>query len=138
MLVWSPLNGGWLTGKYRRGAPVPEGSRAASGNPFVRADDERKLDATESLAGIAEMAGLSLMQMSLAWTLEHPGVTSVLLGARTGEQLVQLLSAEGVVLGEDVLDAIDTVVQPGDYVDPRNAGWVSPALAKECRRTPRG
>ena len=64
MLVWSPLNGGWLTGKYRRGAPVPEGSRAASGNPFVRADDERKLDATESLAGIAEMAGLSLMQMS--------------------------------------------------------------------------
>jgi aryl-alcohol dehydrogenase-like predicted oxidoreductase len=84
------------------------------------------------------MAGLSLMQMSLAWTLEHPGVTSVLLGARTGEQLVQLLSAEGVVLGEDVLDAIDTVVQPGDYVDPRNAGWVSPALAKECRRTPRG
>lgn len=138
MLVWSPLNGGWLTGKYRRGAPPPEGSRAASGNPFVRADDERKLAATEALAAIAEKAGLTLMQMSLAWALEHPGVTSVLLGPRTGEQLEQLLSADAIVLDEETLDAIDSVVAPGDNVDPRNAGWVPPALATEHRRTPRG
>jgi aryl-alcohol dehydrogenase (NADP+) len=137
LLAWSPLNGGWLTGKYRRGAPVPAGSRAASGNPFVRADDDRKLDATEALAGIAGKAGLSLMQMSLAWTLEHPGVTSVLLGPRTGEQLGQLLSAQRVTLGEDVLDAIDGVVPPGVDVDPRNSAWISPALAKDHRRTPR-
>lgn len=137
VLVWSPLNGGWLTGKYQRGVAAPQGSRAASGNPFVRADDERKLDATEALSAVASGAGLSLMQMSLAWTLEHPGVTSVLLGPRTGEQLGELLSAEGIVLGDDVLDAIDSIVPPGDNVDPRNAGWVSPSLAKEHRRTPR-
>ncbi|MAS04913.1 MAG: aldo/keto reductase [Ahrensia sp.] len=138
MLVWSPLNGGWLTGKYRRGAPPPEGSRAASGNPFVRADDEPKLDATEALAAIADKAGLTLMQMSLAWAREHPGVTSVLLGPRTGEQLEQLLTADGVVLDEETLDAIDGVVAPGDNVDPRNSGWFPPSLAKEYRRTARG
>ena len=73
VLVWSPLNGGWLTGKYRRGQPVPPDSRAGSGNPFVRADDAAKLDRVEQLAKIAEGAGLTLSQMSLAWTLEHPG-----------------------------------------------------------------
>lgn len=138
VLAWSPLNGGWLTGKYQRGVAPPEGSRAASGNPFVRADDERKLAATEALAAIAGKAGLSLMQMSLAWTLEHPGVTSVLLGPRTADQLDQLLAADGIVLDEETLDAIDAVVAPGDNVDPRNAGWVPPALAKEHRRAPRG
>ncbi|MFZ2100062.1 MAG: aldo/keto reductase [Oricola sp.] len=138
VLAWSPLNGGWLTGKYRRGAPAPEGSRAASGNPFVRADDERKLDATEALAAIAEEANLTLTQMSLAWALEHPGVASVLLGPRTEQQFDQLMTADGIVLGEDVLDAIDAVVAPGENVDPRNAGWVPPALAKEHRRALRG
>lgn len=135
-LVWSPLNGGWLTGKYRRGEPAPVGSRAASGNPFVRADDERKLERVEALAGLAADAGLSLAQMSLAWTLEHPGVSSVLLGPRTQGQLTQLLEADSVVLPGDLLDAIDAVVAPGVNVDPRNAGWVSPGLQREQRRSP--
>lgn len=133
-LVWSPLNGGWLTGKYRRGKPVPGDSRAASGNPFVRADDERKLDRVEALAGLADAAGLGLAQMSLAWTLEHPGVSSVLLGPRTPGQLARLLEADGISLGPDLLDAIDEVVAPGVNVDPRNAGWVSPGLQPGQRR----
>lgn len=133
-LVWSPLNGGWLTGKYRRGEPAPDGSRAASGNPFVRADDERKLTCVEALAPLAAAAGLSLSQMSLAWTLAHPGVSAVLLGPRTPGQLDQLLQADGIVLPPDLLDAIDTVVAPGVNVDPRNAGWVSPGLHRDQRR----
>jgi len=133
-LVWSPLNGGWLTGKYRRGEPAPDGSRAASGNPFVRADDERKLACVEALAPLAAEAGLSLSQMSLAWTLAHPGVSSVLLGPRTPAQLTQLLEADGVVLSPDLLDAIDAIVAPGVNVDPRNAGWVSPGLQRDQRR----
>lgn len=136
-LVWSPLNGGWLTGKYQRGKPVPGDSRAASGNPFVRADDERKLERVEALSGLADAAGLSLSQMSLAWVLEHPAVTSVLLGPRTPEQLEQLLTADGVVLSPDLLDAIDEVVAPGENVDPRNAGWVPPSLQADQRRTRR-
>lgn len=137
VLAWSPLNGGWLTGKYRRGVPAPEGSRAASGNPFVRADDARKLDRTEALAAIAHKAGLTMTQMSLAWALEHPDITSVLIGPRNGEQLGELLQADGLRLDEETLDAIDAVVAPGENVDPRNAGWVSPALAGEFRRSNR-
>ena len=137
-LVWSPLNGGWLTGKYRRGEPAPDGSRAASGNPFVRADDERKLERVEALAPLAAEAGLSMAQMSLAWTLAHPGVSSVLLGPRTPAQLSQLLEADGIVLSPDLLDAIDAIVAPGINVDPRNAGWVSPGLQRDQRRLPVG
>ena len=74
--------------------------------------------------------------MSLAWTLEHPGVSSVLLGPRTQGQLAQLLEADSVVLPGDLLDAIDAVVAPGVNVDPRNAGWVSPGLQREQRRSP--
>ena len=135
-LVWSPLNGGWLTGKYRRGRPIPADSRAASGNPFVRADDERKLDRVEALTELADAAGLSLTQMSLAWTLEHPGVSSVLLGPRTPGQLTQLLEADGISLARDLLDAIDEITTPGLNVDPRNAGWTSPGLQREQRRRP--
>ncbi len=134
VLVWSPLNGGWLTGKYTRGAPAPQGSRAASGNPFVRADDERKLERVEALAVLARQAGLTLSQMSLAWTLEHPGVSGVLLGPRTGDQLEQLFEAEGVALAWDLLDAIDEIVAPGVTIDPRNSGWVSPGLQVAQRR----
>jgi aryl-alcohol dehydrogenase (NADP+) len=133
-LVWSPLNGGWLTGKYRRGEPAPDGSRAANGNPFVRADDERKLERVEALAPLAAAAGLSLSQMSLAWPLAHPGVSAVLLGPRTSDQLAELLHADGIVLAPDLLDAIDAVVAPGANVDPRNAGWVSPGLHRDQRR----
>ena len=91
----------------------------------------------EALAEIADAAGLTMMQMSLAWTLEHPAVTSVLLGPRTPEQLDQLLTADGITLTPDTLDAIDQVVAPGDYVDPRNAGWAPPSLQADQRRTER-
>ena len=134
MLVWSPLNGGWLTGKYRRDMEAPEGSRAASGNPFVRADDAAKLDVVEQLAPLAAEAGLSMTQMSLAWTQAHPDVTSTLIGPRTEGQLDALLEAVGVTLDADLLDRIDAVVAPGRNVDPRNAGWVPEGLAVSARR----
>lgn len=134
MLVWSPLNGGWLTGKYRRNMEAPEGSRAASGNPFVRADDAAKLDVVEQLAPLAAEAGLSMTQMSLAWTQAHPDVTSTLIGPRTEGQLDALLEAVGVTLDADLLDRIDAVVAPGRNVDPRNAGWVPEGLAVSARR----
>lgn len=134
VLAWSPLNGGWLTGKYRRNEAAPKGSRAASGNPFVRADDAAKLGLVEQLRALAEAAGLSLMRMSLAWTQAHPDVTSTLIGPRTEAQLDALLGAEDIRLDETLLDAIDRVVAPGVNVDPRNAGWVPEGLAREKRR----
>lgn len=136
VLVWGPLNGGWLTGKYRRGEAPPAGSRAAAGNPFVRVDDERKLDVVEQLSAVADQAGLDLTTLALAWPLQHPAVSSVLIGPRTPEQLRALLRAAQVRLSADVLDAVDAVVAPGTDVDPRNAGWVSPGLAPQARRFP--
>jgi aryl-alcohol dehydrogenase-like predicted oxidoreductase len=134
VLAWSPLNGGWLTGKYRRGLPVPAGSRAASGNPFVRADDDRKLDLVDRLTSVADQAGISLLQLSLAWTLTHPVVSSVLLGPRTLDQLTDMLGADGLVLSDDILDAIDEIVPPGTDVDPRNSGSSPLGLAVDQRR----
>jgi aryl-alcohol dehydrogenase (NADP+) len=134
VVVWSPLNGGWLTGKYRRGAPPPAGSRAASGNPFVRADDEAKLVVVERLAAVAEAAGRSLPDLALRWTLEHPAVTAVLLGPRTPGQLDALLAADPAPLDPATLDALDEVVPPGTDVDPRNSGWTPPELAAAHRR----
>lgn len=133
-LAWSPLNGGWLTGKYRRDAAAPAGSRAASGNPFVRADDEAKLAIVEQLVPLAEAAGLTLMQISLAWTRAHPAISSTLIGPRSEGQLDALLSAAEVTLDSDLLDRIDEVVAPGRNVDPRNAGWVPEGLAVSARR----
>lgn len=134
VIAWSPLNGGWLTGKYRAGQPVPADSRAASGNPFVRADDQVKLALVERLAGVAAEAKLSLTQLGLAWTLEHPAISSTLLGPRTDGQLTELLRADGARLSPDTLDAIDAIVAPGTDVDPRNAGATPRGLPVSERR----
>jgi aryl-alcohol dehydrogenase (NADP+) len=134
MLVWSPLNGGWLTGKYARGVPVPADSRAGRGNPFMRADDEAKLARVEKLAAIAAERGLPLTRLALAWALEHPAVTSLLIGPRTPGQLAELLAGVDDRLDAAALDAIDEVVAPGVVVDPRNAGWRSPDLEPSARR----
>ncbi|GAA2229098.1 aldo/keto reductase [Herbiconiux moechotypicola] len=137
VIAWGPLNGGWLTGKYRRGAAAPEGSRAASGNPFVRADDETKLTLVERLSTVAHDEGVDLTSLSLGWAQEHPAITSILVGPRTSGQLHELLQASETVLSTAALDAIDAIVAPGTNVDPRNAGWTSPALSPGERRRER-
>lgn len=134
VITWSPLNGGWLTGKYRRGQPPPPGSRAAQGNPFVDPTDAAKLTAVEALERIAQDAGRPLADMALAWCLEHPAVTSVLLGPRTSDQLDRLLAADVEPLDEATLDAIDELVAPGTDIDHRNTGWHPDALRVWHRR----
>jgi aryl-alcohol dehydrogenase (NADP+) len=135
VIVWSPLNGGWLTGKYRRGPDVPAGSRGTMGR-FVDPTDENKLDAIEQLAKIADDAGLSLTHLSLAWSIEHPGVTSAIIGPKTPEQLDDLLAATDVVLDPDVLDAIDAVIPFGVDVDGNTATF-NPGQSRKVRRRSR-
>jgi aryl-alcohol dehydrogenase-like predicted oxidoreductase len=134
VLVWSPLSGGWLTGKYRRDAEAPSDSRGALQADHFDGGNVAKFDAVEQLGKIADGAGLTLTQMSLAWTLAHPGVTATLLGPRTQLQLGELLTAADVELTGDVLDAIDEVVAPGTDLNPADSGWVSPGLAAGARR----
>lgn len=118
-LVWSPLSGGWLTGKYRRDQPAPIGSRGDTNPDHFDAANAAKFDAVERLQVIADEAGLTLTHMALAFAAEHPAVTCALIGPRTEAQLADLLAAADVHLGRDVLDAIDEIVPPGLADDQR-------------------
>jgi aryl-alcohol dehydrogenase-like predicted oxidoreductase len=137
VLVWSPLSGGWLTGKYRREDPAPAGSRAATNPDHFDGDNPVKFDAVERLSAIASEAGIPLAHLALAWATEHPAVTSALIGPRTEAQLDELIGAADVTLAPEVLDAIDRVVAPGTDLNPADVGWVAPGLAPGARRRPR-
>jgi aryl-alcohol dehydrogenase-like predicted oxidoreductase len=136
VIAWSPLNGGWLTGKYRRGQEVPEGSRGAR-NWAGRLDapeSQRKLDLVEELLKVASDAGVSLTHLAQAWVVAHPAVTSAIIGPRTAEHLDDLLAGHDVVLEQAVLDRVDELVPPGTNVNPGDAGWTSPDLDTRARR----
>jgi aryl-alcohol dehydrogenase-like predicted oxidoreductase len=136
VIPWSPLAGGYLTGRYRKGAEIPAGSRLAN-RPITderqRAVHERRLDAVEDLLKIAADAGISLTHMAMAFVLEHPAVTSAIIGPRTMEQLEDLLAGADVRLDTDVLDRIDEVVPPGTSITGADP-WQPRALSKKERR----
>jgi len=136
-LVWAPLNGGWLTGKYRRDQPPPPSSRAErEPDHFDHGGSWRdtKLDLVERLSAIADDAGLTLTSLAIGFVLAHPVVSAVLLGPRTPEQLMDLLAHVDVTLDADTLAAIDAVVTPGTDVNPRDAGYDNPNLTSEHLR----
>ena len=138
VVVWSPLSQGWLTGKWRRGQK-PNDTNRQNLQPHLydmnRPDNQRKLDLVEQLAGVAEQAGISLMHMAIAFTCAHPAVTSSIIGPRTFEQLEGLLAGADVVLGDDVLDAIDAIVPPGQTISRDDDGYVAPEISdKRLRR----
>jgi len=136
VIVWSPLNGGWLSGKYRRGQAWPEGSRGAMGlfSAPEKQHNQRKFDAVEQLEKVAADAGLSMTHLAIAWTLEHPAVTSTIIGPKTMAQLTDLLGADGVRLDRAVLDRIDEIVAPGVTLVARDDGYEPPELAPGARR----
>jgi aryl-alcohol dehydrogenase-like predicted oxidoreductase len=134
VITWSPLSGGWLTGKYRAAGDAPEGSRAATNPDHFDGDNAAKAAAVDRLRTVADQTGLALAHLALAWAAEHPVVSSVLLGPRTDEQLIDLLGAMDVELDADTLDAIDEVVAPGTDLNPADAGWTPPGLAPAARR----
>src|SRR5947208_12718336 len=134
VIAWSPLAGGWLTGKYRRGEDPPAGSRMTRGRipdrfSLEKPENQAKLDVVEELARIAADAGVSLTHLALAWVVEHPAVTSAIIGPRTPEQLDDLLAGQEVRLGDTVLDRIDELVPPGTTLNRADAGYLPPALA---------
>jgi aryl-alcohol dehydrogenase-like predicted oxidoreductase len=126
VLVYSPLAGGLLTGRYRKGE-APETFRY-SRFPFTHLQDERRLDAVEQLIEVADGAGLRLTHMAMAFAIAHPGVTSAILGPRTPEQLDDLLAGAETVLTDDTLDAIDAIVAPGTDVGRLDMAYDPPAI----------
>jgi aryl-alcohol dehydrogenase-like predicted oxidoreductase len=113
VLVWSPLAGGLLSGKYRRGQQAPEGSRHLSdwNEPPVR-DEDKLYDTIEEVVAIASERGMSPAQVALAYLLGKPAVTSLVVGARTGEQLADNLGAADLRLSEEEQRRLDTVSAP--------------------------
>jgi aryl-alcohol dehydrogenase-like predicted oxidoreductase len=142
VIPWSPLAGGWLSGRYRKGRAIEPSHRAARIPQRFDLDlpeNQAKLDAADALAGVAEEAGLGLIQLAIGFVLAHPAVTSAIIGPRTMEQLKGQLDAGDVVLADDLLDRIDAIVPPGTTLNPADRGWTPPALERpwERRRPPR-
>src|ERR687894_106447 len=138
-IPWSPLAGGWLSGKWRKGAE-DLGSRRSAMLP-KRYDlsipaNQRKLDAADALAQLAEEAGMTLIELALAFVIRHPAVTSAIIGPRTMEHLESQLTALDVELSDELLDRIDEIVPPGVNVNPADVGWDNPALTPEALRRP--
>jgi aryl-alcohol dehydrogenase-like predicted oxidoreductase len=113
LLIWSPLAGGLLSGKYRRGQPPPPGSRHAKewSEPPVY-DEEKLYDTIETLVEIAAARGVSAAQVALAWLLGRPGITSVIVGARTEEQLADNLAAATLELTPEERARLEEVSRP--------------------------
>jgi aryl-alcohol dehydrogenase-like predicted oxidoreductase len=139
VIPWSPLGGGWLSGRWRTGTGAENLTSARAERIPHRYDlslpeNQRKLEAAEALAQLAEQSGLTLIQLALAWVIRHPAVTAAIIGPRTMEHLESQLGAAEIELSDEVLDRIDEIVPPGVNLNPADAGWDNPALAPAARR----
>jgi aryl-alcohol dehydrogenase-like predicted oxidoreductase len=128
-LSYSPLAGGWLSGKYRKGREVSGPGSVARGRRFPGAYDAAnpanaaKLNAADALGALADEAGLTLVQMATAFATTHPAVSSTIIGPRTMEHLDGYLAADGIELSTDVLDRIDQIVPPGVTINVADNMW---------------
>ncbi|HEY3944902.1 MAG TPA: aldo/keto reductase, partial [Solirubrobacteraceae bacterium] len=113
LLIWSPLAGGLLSGKYRRGEPAPEGSRHASewDEPPVY-DEDRLYDTVEVLVEVASSYGVSPARVALAWLRRRPGITTVIVGARSDEQLADNLAAAELELSDEDSARLEEISRP--------------------------
>jgi len=142
ILVWSPLAGGLLSGKYRRGQQDPDGARHLTdwNEPPVR-DEEQTYDVIEAAVEIGAAHGVSAAQVALAWLLGRPGVTSLVIGARTDEQLADNLAAAALELAAEERARLDALSAPpliyphwhqaktaADRLGPADRAWLSPHL----------
>ncbi|OHV43964.1 aldo/keto reductase [Parafrankia soli] len=142
VIPWSPLAGGWLTGKYQRGQEPPAGSRYDPTSPFMQgtvssAEDRSspaRFDAVDALRGVADQAGITLTELAMAFVSSHPAITSTIIGPRTMKHLEDALNAADVDLDADALDAIDKIVPPGTDMPGIDHFTQHPALLPAARR----
>lgn len=132
VITWSPLAGGWLSGGYRKDREVPKSSRSARiphRYDLSIESNQRKLNAADAFGRLAEEAGLTLINLSLGFVLQHPAVTAAIIGPRTIEQLESQLGGADQILDPALLNRIDQIVPPGTNLNPGDAGWQPPAVA---------
>jgi aryl-alcohol dehydrogenase-like predicted oxidoreductase len=137
VIVWSPLAAGWLTGRYSDDGAGPASARAdlvPAIYDLSSQQNQAKLAAVRELGPLAQEAGLTLIQLAIAFALRHPAVTSAIIGPRTMEHLESQLGADDVSLTAEVLDRIDEIVAPGVTLNPADLGYANPALEPGRRR----
>ncbi len=137
VIPWSPLAGGWLSGKWRKGADGLTSRRAQRVPGRYDLSDpanQAKLEAADALGRLAEEAGMTLIHMALAFVLRHPAVTSAIIGPRTADHLESQLGAPDVRLEPAVLDRIDEIVKPGTNFARADAGYEPPSLTSAALR----
>ena len=142
-ITYSPLAGGWLTGKYRRGVAAPADARAntlpvtaARFDPSVP-ENQHKFDVIDKLHVVAAEAGVPLATLAIAFAAEHPTVSTVLLGPRTEEQMTSLLESIDVRLDATTLDAIDVCVRPGETLNPLDRACATTVAGLRGQAPPR-
>jgi aryl-alcohol dehydrogenase-like predicted oxidoreductase len=137
VLSYSPLTGGWLSGRWRKDAGQQSSTRSErlpERFDISTPANQRKLDAVEQLAKLADEAGITLIQLAIAFVRNHPAITTPIIGPRTMEQLESQLAAADVTLDEAMLDRIDEIVPPGTTINPVDNSFDNPALRPMARR----
>lgn len=137
VLPWSPLAGGWLSGKYRKGQDAPQSSRAQrlpARFDLSLPGNQRKLEAADALGALADELKIPLVQLAIAFVMQHPAVTAPIIGPRTMDHLESQLGAADVELTADVLDRIDEIVPPGTTLNDGDRGYQPPALTDPFQR----
>ncbi|MDY6811541.1 MAG: aldo/keto reductase [Actinomycetota bacterium] len=135
-LTYSPLSGGWLSGRWRKDAAS---APTSSARPSARFDmsttaNQRKLDIVEELAVLAEQSGMTLIDLAIAFVIHHPGVTAAIVGPRTMQQLESYLPAADISLSAEILDRIDELVAPGVTINPEDNSYGAHELTAIARR----
>ncbi|TXN28903.1 aldo/keto reductase [Lacisediminihabitans profunda] len=135
-LSYSPLAGGWLSGKWRKDAPPTPTSKARPGARFDMSTvaNQQKLEVVDALAHIAEDAGMTLIELAIAFVINHPGITSAIIGPRTMEQLELQITAAEMSLSTETLDRIDELVAPGVTINPDDNSYGAAELTPAARR----
>jgi aryl-alcohol dehydrogenase-like predicted oxidoreductase len=138
VISYSPLAGGWLSGRYGKGGDEgpksPARQKLANRYDLSLPENGRKVEAAEALSDLAEEAGMSLIELAIGFVVRHPAITSAIIGPRTMEHLESQLGGGDVTLGDDVLDRIDEIVAPGTTINVADNGRTGPALEAAGRR----
>jgi aryl-alcohol dehydrogenase-like predicted oxidoreductase len=139
ILTYSPLAGGWLSGSWSAdSSPTsPARQRLAGRYDMALPENQRKLAAVEQLARVADDAGLSMIELAIAFVVNHPAVTSAIIGPRTMEQLESQLPAADATLDAAVLDRIDEIIRPGVNLNPADTSYGEQVLDPALRRRQR-
>jgi aryl-alcohol dehydrogenase-like predicted oxidoreductase len=138
VISYSPLAGGWLSGRYGKGGDEgpksPARQKLANRYDLSLPENQRKLAAAEALSDLAEEAGMSLIELAIGFVVRHPAITAAIIGPRTMEHLESQLGGGDVTLSDDVLDRIDEIVAPGTTINVADNGRTGPTLEPAARR----